>query len=592
MIANLNRKLRNGLGDYLGLAPALALLTIVFLVPVIYLLQLSFVSPTGAFSLEHYSRLFQTPLYLNVLTTTFKIAGLTTVICLLCGYPIAYLIATTRNRSKTILVLLVLMPFWTSVLVRSFAWLIILGRQGLLNQILINSGLTAGPLDLMYNLATVLVGMTHALMPLAILTMLAAMQNIDPNLARAAGTLGARPAHAFWRVYFPLSAPGVAAGGLLVFITAVGFFITPILLGSPKETMLAQIIVTQIDETLNWGFAGAVSMLLLAASIIVFYVFDRVIGMSALTGEQAIGHVSRKGILTQLGTRLGYSLIAAMGRICDYVGSFQDKLHGYTKAKKERRYFVRIVGTTAVLFLALPSFILVPISFSESAFFQWPPVGFSLEWYDTIFASPVWQGAMLRSTYVGLATAVASVLIGIPAAFAIARGRMAGKAVLLGFVLLPMIMPHIIVALALFYSFSKIGLVGTSFGLVLGHTIFSLPYAIVTILAVLKTYDVRLDHAAWSLGASRMVAFRRVTLPLIGSGVVTAFLFSFVKSFDELTVALFISGGAATTLPRQMWADALLNVSPTLAAASTLILLFVTVAIFAGEFLRTRQSKS
>lgn len=583
---------RSAIKGYLGLGPAFALLTIVFLLPVVYLLQLSFVGTNGVLSLEHYARLFQTPLYLNILGNTFKIAALTTLLCLLCGYPIAYLIATTRGRSKTILVLLVLMPFWTSVLVRSFAWLLILGRHGLLNQILINRGLTGAPLDLMYNLATVLVGMTHALMPLAILTMLAAMQNIDPNLTRAAGTLGARPAHAFWRVYFPLSVPGVAAGGLLVFITAVGFFVTPILLGSPKETMLAQIIVTQIDETLNWGFAGAVSMLLLTASIAVFYIFDRVVGMSALTGEATAAPGTRKGVLTRLGARVGYMLIAAMGRFCDYFGAVQDRVLGNTRSRTERSHFVSVVGITVVLFLALPSFILIPISFSESSFFQWPPVGFSLQWYDTIFSSPVWQGAMLRSTYVGLATAAASVLIGIPAAFAIARGNMAGKAALLGFVLMPMIMPHIIVALALFYSFSKVGLVGTSLGLVLGHTIFSLPYAIVTILAVLKSYDIRLDHAAWSLGASRLTAFRRITLPLISSGVVTAFLFSFVKSFDELTVALFISGGVATTLPRQMWADALLNVSPTLAAASTLILLFVTIAILAGELVRARQPKS
>jgi putative spermidine/putrescine transport system permease protein len=159
----------------------------------------------------------------------------------------------------------------------------------------------------------------------------------------------------------------------------------------------------------------------------------------------------------------------------------------------------------------------------------------------------------------------------------------------MAFILMPMVMPHIIVALALFYAFARIGLVGTSLGLILGHTIFSLPYAIVTIMAVLRNYDIRLDHAAWTLGATQLTTFRRVTLPIIRTGMITAFLFSFIKSFDELTVALFISGGTSTTLPRQMWADALMNVSPTLAAVSTLILAFVTVVIICGEMIGRRK---
>src|SRR5690606_964508 len=124
-----------------------------------------------------------------------------------------------------------------------------------------------------YNLTGVLVGMSHALMPMAILTMLAVMQNIDPTLGRAASTLGARGAHVFWRIYFPLSMPGVAAAGLLVFVTALGFFITPTFLGSPREMMVGQVIISQIEQALNWGFAGSVSVLLLVTAALVFFVF-------------------------------------------------------------------------------------------------------------------------------------------------------------------------------------------------------------------------------------------------------------------------------------------------------------------------------
>jgi putative spermidine/putrescine transport system permease protein len=145
------------------------------------------------------------------------------------------------------------------------------------------------------------------------------------------------------------------------------------------------------------------------------------------------------------------------------------------------------------------------------------------------------------------------------------------------------VMPHIIVALALFYPFSRLGLIGTAFGLTLGHAVFALPYVVITVMAVLRNYDTRLDQAAYTLGASKLTTFRRVTFPLIKAGIVTSFVFAFVKSFDELTVALFISGGVSTTLPRQLWSDAQLNVTPTLAAVSTVILVLVTVVILAVE---------
>ncbi len=577
-----------------GLWPALLLLVVVFLIPVVQLLGLSVVDASGDFSLQHYARLFESSVYVRVLGSTFRIAIWTTAVCLLVGYPVAYLLATVGTNSRNRLLIWVLMPFWTSVLVRSFAWMVLLGRQGFLNKALQAAGITDMPIDLMYNFGAVIVGMSHALMPLAIMTMLAVMQNIDMNLPRAAGTLGARGAQVFWRIYFPLSLPGVAAAGLLIFITALGFFIAPMLLGSPQETMIAQIIVVQIDEMLNWGFAGAVAMLLLSASIAVFYVFDRVLGMSALTGEaREAGQARRAGLLGRLGAVAGRYFVASMGWLFSAIGQALDKLKATNPRRRTggSRWGIWIVGCAALVFLAAPAFFLIPISFSENALFEWPPRGFSLQWYQAYIESPLWQEATIRSLWVGVATAVLSVLIGVPAAFVLSRHTLRMKTAIMAFVLMPMVMPNIIVALGLFYAFSKVGLVGTSFGLILGHSIFALPYVIVTVMAVLRNYDTRLDHAAYTLGASKLKTFRLVTLPLIKTGVVTAFLFAFVKSFDELTVALFISGGISTTLPRQMWSNAMLNVDPTLAAVSTVILVFVTVVIFFGEWLGRRGAR-
>lgn len=197
----------------------------------------------------------------------------------------AYLISTAGPRTKGRLVFLVLLSFWTSFLVRAFAWVIILGRNGVVNQTLVALGIIDRPIDLLYGLGAVLAGMVHAMLPLAVMTMLAVMENIDRNLPRAASTLGARPGSAFWTVYFPLSMPGVAAAAIMVFVTAIGFFIVPALLGGRFETMISQLIIDQVQQTLNWGLAGAIAVLLLAVVLLVFLVYDRIFGFTTLTGK-------------------------------------------------------------------------------------------------------------------------------------------------------------------------------------------------------------------------------------------------------------------------------------------------------------------
>lgn len=176
-------------------------------------------------------------------------------------------------------------------------------------------------------------------------------------------------------------------------------------------------------------------------------------------------------------------------------------------------------------------------------------------------------------------------ILGVPAAFVLARQSLVGKSVILSIMLLPMVLPHIIVAVGLFYLYANIGLVGTNLGLVLGNTIFSLPYVVVTIMAVLRNYDERLDHAAWTLGATPAVTFRRITLPLLKAGMVTAFLFAFVKAMDELAIALFVADAGTALLPKQLWLELSYKTDPSLAAVSTLILVIVGISIATVQIL-------
>lgn len=576
------------------IVPALLFLVIFFLYPVVQLLWLSTVDRSGAFTTEHYTRLFESALYFRVLKITFEIAAWTTLFSIVFGYPVAYYLATSSARKRNTLMLWVLLPFWTSFLVRTFAWIVLLGRNGAINNWLQALGITDAPVSLIYNFAGTMIGMTHAMMPLAIMTMVSVMENIDANLPRAASTLGARGGQAFWRIYFPLSLPGVAAAGLLVFITALGFFITPQLLGGRTETMITQIIITQIQEMMNWSFGGAVAMLLLVTALLVFYLYDRALGMSTLAGgATATQGEGRRNPIAAVGAWAGGHLLDLIGRACDAVAIAYEKIvppRPHKPRRERSRLTLAFAAFLIIFFLAAPTFFIVPVSFTTDAFIEWPPKFFSLRWYEAYFNSSIWISATIRSLIVASIAATLAMLVGAPAAFVLVRQRMMGKTAAMAFILSPLIIPRIIIAIALFYFYARLGLVGSSVGLILGHAILAVPYVVVTIMAVLKTYDERLDHAAGSLGANRAQTLWHITFPLIRTGLIAAFLFAFITSLDELTIALFVSGGVATTLPKQMWDDALLKVNPTLAAVSTLLLVFVTVMILIAEFLRRRAA--
>lgn len=591
------RGLKSKLLKYWPLYPAFLFLGFFFLYPAVLLLGLSFVDNQGALTSEHYARLVASSTYLKVLLITLKIAGWTTVFAILAGYPVAYLLATVRTSMRNRLIIWVLMPFWTSFLVRTFAWIVLLGRKGALNQWFEALGLVDRPVAMIFNFAGVMIGMVHALMPLCILTMLSVMENIDTNLTKAASTLGARGGQAFWRVYFPLSVPGIAAGGMLVFITALGFFITPALLGGARETMIVQVIIFQVQEVLNWGFAGAVAVLLLVAVLIIFFLYDRLLGLSTLSGESANAGQSSSGtgLVSRLGKFLGGLFIETMAAICEKAGIAYDTIFprkADTPRRSQARRVLWISGLAVIGFLALPALFVIPVSFTEAGFLSWPPQGFSLKWYEGVFESPIWFQAALRSFIVAIFTAFFAMCIGVPAAFLLVRQRFFGKGAVFAFLVSPIIIPNIIIAVSLFYLYSRLGLTGTTLGLILGHTVLAIPYVVITVMAVIKNYDVRLDQAAWTLGASKPKTLWLVTFPLVRAGMIAAFMFAFIISFDELTIALFVTGGEVTTLPKQMWDDALLRVSPTLAAVATLLLLFMSGVILGSEFLRRRGGQA
>lgn len=251
--------------------PALVLLAVFFLFPVVRFLAFS----VEAGHLDWYAQVLGKDLYLRVLWNTFEIAALVTLFCLLLGYPLGFLIATTTPFWATVGFIFVLLPLWTSVLVRTYAWMVLLGRNGVLNRMLLDAGVISTPLPLLHNFTGVLIGMVHVLLPYMVLLIYAAVRRLDPGVVQAAQGLGASSWRIFWRIYVPLTMNGIFAGCVLVFVLSLGFFITPALLGGGRVIMIAVLIEQQVRETLNWPFAAALSMVLLAATLAAYALAQR-----------------------------------------------------------------------------------------------------------------------------------------------------------------------------------------------------------------------------------------------------------------------------------------------------------------------------
>lgn len=256
-------------GPALLALPTVIFLLVLFAIPVARLMLLS----VEAGTLEPYAKALTDELYLKVLLDTGKIALIVTVLSFVLGYPVAYFLTVAPRAWQIVGLFCLLMPFWTSILVRTYAWMVLLGRRGVVSESLVSLGIIDAPMTFLHSLPAVLIGMVHVLMPYLVFPVYAVMQRIDPNLMQAAHGLGAPGWRAFWRVYFPLTLPGVLSGASLVFILSMGFFITPVLLGGGRVMMIAVLIEQQVREFLNWEFAGALSATLLVFTLCVYGAF-------------------------------------------------------------------------------------------------------------------------------------------------------------------------------------------------------------------------------------------------------------------------------------------------------------------------------
>jgi putative spermidine/putrescine transport system permease protein len=566
-------------------------LLVLFVVPLTNLLRLS-VWQNG-YTTRFFAEVFSSPAYLRILWWTLELAFVTSVVCVVLGYYVAYTMVTVPARVQLTIIGLVILPFWTSGLVRAYAWIALLGRGGILNTSLLGAGVIDTPLSLVFNRIGLYIGTVHIMLPYMILCLFSTMRGLDRNLVRAAHTLGAAPSRAFLRVFLPLSMPGIASGVLLVFILSLGFFITPAILGGLKDETFVMVIERQMNELLNWHLAAALATVLLAVTLMLYGVFGRFVGLETAA---SIVQRDKSGMAEALGALLNGvdDLVRRARRVVRWLsrptGGDARGVAAGPGAAGNRGIVVPTVAWLIITMMVIPIAVVVLVSFNASYNLQFPPTRLSLQWFEKYFSRPEWVTATVTSFQVALLAAGLATTLGVSAALGLMRmGRWARSAVF-ALLLAPMIIPAIVYAVAIYVFFAPMKLTGTKLGMAIAHTVLVLPGTVMVLYAALQGMDESIQRAAASLGAGPWRRFRRITLPLIRPAVLAAALLAFLTSFDEVVIALFLGGVRTVTLPRKMYESIKFDTDPTITAASSVLIGLTIAILLVCEILRRQTT--
>jgi putative spermidine/putrescine transport system permease protein len=265
-----------------GALPAIVLISLFFVVPVVALLLRSVTDPQ--LGLQNYAMLFGDGSYAKVFFNTFLVASVVTVVTVIVAFPVAWMLAIMPPALGSIVFSIIILSMWTNLLARTYAWMVLLQRTGVINRTLMSVGIIDEPLSLINNLTGVTIGMVYIMLPFMILPLVGTLRAIDPMTLRAAALCGASPIAAFFRILLPLSIPGIAAGALMVFVMSLGYFVTPALLGGTSNMMLAEMIAQMIQSLLNWGLGSAAAFVLLVFTMLLYAVQLRLVGAKRLAG--------------------------------------------------------------------------------------------------------------------------------------------------------------------------------------------------------------------------------------------------------------------------------------------------------------------
>ena len=532
---------------------------------------------------------------------TIIVSAITALGSLAAGYPVAYYLARVISEKNRGLVLsLIIIPFWISFVVQVYALYPWVTREGYIGQAFNAIGL-AGFADWLFanfgfgtaNIVPLV--LIWIWLPFMILPLFTSLLRIDKELLEAAYDLGAGNWKAFWHVTWPLSLPGAVTGSILVFITAFGSFVEPQLLAGQEGRLIGNYIYLSFLELGNLPIGAAASVVVLAATVAVLYVYTKFAG-------EAEGEFRRTGTLTEILAAAASRLARRRREVEPTSGKVKWTIHAARGplerfldrlAQRHGRKILAGVTTLVLLTFYVPLAQVVIFSFNASPnIISWG--GFSLQWYvkpaggpttlRALFNDDAMIDALLNSFLIGLAVVGASLALGTPAALALVRYRFASKQYLNVMLYTGLVIPSIVMGLSILvfitflndlylWPYGRVWWETGYFSIIVGHVTFCIPIVIVVLMVSLREFDRSLEEAAMNLGANEFTTFFHVTLPIIKPGIVSAALLAFTFSFDELIVTLFLKGQGVETLPVVMWSTLYKKIpSPELNAASTLIL--------------------
>ena len=488
-------------------------------------------------SLDNFSLLVSDNLYISSYLRSLVVAVTSTLILLLIGYPIAYGMARLPQRWQAIAMMLVIVPFWTSFLIRIYAWINILQHDGLLNKILLALHLVSAPVVWLSTDTAMYIGIVYSYLPFMILPLYATLARMDPSLLEAASDLGASPLRAFWLVTFPLSLPGVGAGALLCFIPIVGEFVIPDLLGRLR-----------LDD-------------------------DRPDAVAGILYQQ--GLAGRRGGCGRVAGAAGAAAVALRP------AAAPSARRGGLMARKVNAISPFNITALALgmAFLYLPIVILVIYSFNASRLVTvWG--GWSLRWYHEFFNDRAMLDAAWMSLRVAAVSATIATLLGTLAAVGLVRGeRFRGRSLFSGMLYAPLVMPEVISGLSLLLLFVALNAERGFWTVTIAHTTLTMCFVTVVVQSRLASLDRSLEEAAMDLGCDPVQAFLSVTLPLIIPAIAAGWMLAFTLSLDDVVIASFTTGPGSATLPIRIYSEVRLGVKPEINAICTMVIALIAVVI-------------
>lgn len=576
------------------LVPGVGAGLLLFVLPLVRLVVYSFQGDRGAITAAAYGDLFDGyTVFLKSLVRTAEIAAVVSFATLVLGYPLAYVATRLRPKLGALLLGCVTLPFFTSALVRTYAWQVLLANNGLVNRALLDLQLISHPLTLVYSNVGVVIGMTQVLLPMMVFPLYSSMRRIDRSLLLAAQSMGANPVSAWIKIYFPMTVTGMSAGLSIVFVTAIGFYVTPVLLAGPSTPLIAQRINSLIGLPGERSDVSAESTVLLVITLLIIFVFRRQLGLTLESPDEdrATRARLRRRRASDTGTTrprfAGLSDRLQDSRLMRPLESTYDVI---TAVLSRVRY--GLLGVLVLLGLVvslLPLVVIVMVAFSNAPLLSFPPPGYSTRWFSTYLHDSQWLSSTWLSLWVSALAALVATILGGLAAYYIVRAqtrRVSTASYLL--LVSPMVMPQIVLAVGLYFTIASTPLLGSVWALFLAYIILGLPLTTIMLAATFRNLDASFERAAASLGAGALRIIRTILIPLIAPALFGAALFAFVTAFDDLVMAQFLGGVNSETLVRRMYDNIKFEVSPEVAAVGSIFIGGVLVVIALAAVVRSR----